>query len=337
MADEPPATTPRRPGTGDGTLFPIAVRIGRMSRGVGLTTAARAALPPDAVAALAALTHLGDPPVLVAIAALAYWLWDRDRGVHLLSLTICALALVVALKGLFALPRPPETLHAVPADGYGFPSGHALGAAALIGGVAVSMESGSWARRSVIGGILVTTVAVSRVGLGVHYAIDVLAGVGTGLLLLVVHRRLARDDPGRGFALAAVFALAGLVTAGLTRDALALAGLAVGGVIGLRLTPTPPVPPRRRDLPIAAGGVPLMAGLGLLAAGPWAPAPVVPVAAGALTAGILVVPSLPSLVRDTSTADTGAADTAGQSAAAGPDVEATGLHDEPLAPLDREN
>lgn len=263
-----------------------------MTRGVGLADAAGTSLPPTVTAVLTALTHLGDPVVLVAVATLAYWVWDRDRGAALLSLAVGALALVVLLKATFALPRPPASLHAVPADGFGFPSGHALGAAAVIGGLAAATDAWTGPRRAVVAGVLIAVVAVSRVGLGVHYAVDVVVGVTIGLGYLAVHRWALPRDGSRGFSLAVLVAVAGLGVAGPTRDALALVGLAVGGLIALRVTPTPPVARLGRDLPVAAVGIPVAVGLGATAAGPWAPTPVVPVAGAALAGGVIALPTV---------------------------------------------
>lgn len=265
-----------------------------MTRRLGLMQAASAWLPPEAVGVLGVLTHLGDPPVLLAVATLVYWVRDRERGAALLSLTIGALALVVALKATFGLSRPPVAFRAIPADGYGFPSGHALGAGAVFGGLAVYTDAWSWTTRATVAGSLISVVAVSRVGLGVHYAVDVIAGVAFGLLFLVLHRVVLDRDGTRGFSLAVGVAVAGLLIAGPTRDALALVGLAVGGLLAVWLTPTPPVAGDRRDIQYVAAGLPVAVVLGVAAGGPWTPIPLVPVAGIALTAGIIALPCLPS-------------------------------------------
>lgn len=269
-----------------------------MTRGVGLVDAAGPSLPPAAVAVLTGLTHLGDPPVLVAVAALAYWGWDRDRGAALLSLAVGALALVVVLKATFGLPRPPTSLHAVPADGFGFPSGHALGAAAVFGGLAVYTRAWTWPRRAGIAGVLIAVVAATRVGLGVHYTVDVVAGVAAGLVFLAVHRQVLPRDGTRGFSLAVVVAVAGIVVAGPTRDALALVGLAVGGLLAFQVTSAPSVARWGRDLPVVVAGIPVAVGLGAAAAGPWAPTPVVPVAGVALAAGVIALPAVAARLVD---------------------------------------
>lgn len=116
-----------------------------------------------------------------------------------------AYGLVLGLKHAVARPRPyvHRSLHARAARHKGpspdgatlsFPSGHASLSAAL-----VTSWSLSFPRWYVIGpGTLwATSVALSRVHLGVHYPSDVLAGVllGTGVALLVHQLRTALSPP----------------------------------------------------------------------------------------------------------------------------------------------
>ncbi|MFB6251410.1 MAG: phosphatase PAP2 family protein [Halobellus sp.] len=156
------------------------------TRGVG-EVALVESLPAVVAAVFWWLTHLGNPYLLLSLVALAYLFGDRvglprRSAAIALGLGLCAIGLTIGLKQLFALPRPPISYR----GGYGFPSGHALGSTTFWGGVAVLAIRGRWRRRLVIAGAVVTVVALSRVLIGVHYLVDVVAGVGIGVALLAV-------------------------------------------------------------------------------------------------------------------------------------------------------
>jgi membrane-associated phospholipid phosphatase len=154
------------------------------SRGIG--EAAAAGSLPDAVVTLFwVLTELGNPWVCLVAVAAAYVVGrrsglSRPAAAFVLGLALCALGLVLGLKHLFALPRPPGAA----ADGYGFPSGHALGATVFWGGVALLAERGSRRLRLGVASAVVLLVAASRVVVGVHYLVDVVAGTVLGVALL---------------------------------------------------------------------------------------------------------------------------------------------------------
>jgi len=194
-------------------------------RSIGVAVAAERLLPPAVREAFGLLTALGDAGVLLAVVALCYWFdgRERERAAFALAATLGATALTLALKGLFALPRPPSALHLSPATGYGFPSGHALAAAAAWG--ALALDRGRGRARAAVAGVVVAVVATSRVVIGVHYAVDVVVGVLVGLAYLAALVRIAEWRAGRAFAAAAVLAVAAVVTNGPTPDVVApLAG-----------------------------------------------------------------------------------------------------------------
>jgi len=83
----------------------------------------------------------------------------------------------------------PVALEPVFADiatghGPGFPSGHALGTTMVWGGVALILDQGTRRARAAVAGTVVALVSLSRLVLGVHYAVDVVVGVALGLLAL---------------------------------------------------------------------------------------------------------------------------------------------------------
>ena len=77
------------------------------------------------------------------------------------------------------------------ADGYGFPSGHATAATAVYGGVAAVLPAGTGRLRYAAAGSVVAVVALSRIAIGVHYLVGVVAGVLLGLTVLALLLALA--------------------------------------------------------------------------------------------------------------------------------------------------
>lgn len=259
--------------------------------GIALATrgveAAFGVLPLPVLVLFAAVTQLGDTWFYFVTLAGLYWAGDhapgldRRRSAFLLGAALSALALTLTLKGIFALPRPPgagtaaeaEALpgllgplyeHAATADGYGFPSGHATGAALVWGGAALVASVGRRRTRLAVGGAVVLLIGLSRVVLGVHYVVDVLAGfaVGGAALALLV-RGGAVDSPGRALWLAVALALVGAATT-FAADPLSALGSALGarvawGAVGEEVVR---VPDTTRHLAATVGvGFPVFGGL----------------------------------------------------------------------------
>ncbi|WP_049986677.1 phosphatase PAP2 family protein [Halobellus rufus] len=220
------------------------------TRGIGEVAFADS-LPEAVTAVFWALTHLGNPYLLLACVALAYLLGDRvgisrRSAAFALGLGLCAIGLTIGLKHLFGLPRPPISYR----DGLGFPSGHALGSTTFWGGVAVLAHRGAWRRRLAVAAAVVATVALSRVLIGVHYLADVVAGVAIGTAFLAAVFELGPgfdlDDrtgalatpTGRHvtalFGLALALGVAALLVAPGESELFLGIGTAVGGVLAWR-------------------------------------------------------------------------------------------------------
>lgn len=152
-----------------------------MSRGLGTIEAMRSLLPAWGVEAFAALTVLGDFLVVSLVLAAVYALYDRESGAVALVAFAGGALLIASLKWVLAMPRPPSAVTAVAADGYGFPSGHAFSSTVGFGLLALVIDRGRGSVRFGLAALGVTMVSLSRVAIGVHYAVDVLAGVALGL------------------------------------------------------------------------------------------------------------------------------------------------------------
>ncbi|WP_338726803.1 phosphatase PAP2 family protein [Haladaptatus sp. DJG-WS-42] len=263
-----------------------------MTRGLGELDVLRSLIPDLLVPVFALVTQLGDLWVYFVVLSVLYWLgprtprWrdgvDREKMAYVIALTLGALSLTLALKGLFALPRPPspdivpgsqfvpQAYHAAyewlaVSDGYGFPSGHALGSTVVWGGLALTLAVSTLRRRLATATGIVALISLSRLVLGVHYLVDILAGVALGVTYLLIERRITGEDPRLAFWVAAGIAAVAFVTTGFGFEGAAALGATLGGVftwqaVSPRLDRTPT---RREAYTTAVLGLPV---LGLLLA-----------------------------------------------------------------------
>jgi len=207
--------------------------------GLGVAERAVAAVPEFLVPALEALTALGDPAVLAAAVTLAYWhgpgrIFDGfDDGMALVAGSLSGLAAVAALKPLFAHPRPAAAL--VAESGFALPSGHAAGSAAVLTAGALVCTVSTANRRWAVAVAVTGLVSATRIALGVHYLLDVVAGaiLGAGAAFVAVH--LARRRTDYGLRTAAVVGALGYLATGAT-DPLAVGGVAGGAALAWHLT-----------------------------------------------------------------------------------------------------
>lgn len=202
----------------------------------------RELFPAAYTGAYAAVTDLGSATVLLFGLAVTYWVTPRREVAAVVGYGFVGYAVVVVLKTAFALARPPESVHLVAADGYGFPSGHAVAAVVVYGGLAVEFDWLDDPRKAGAVAVVVAAVALSRVVLGVHYLGDVVAGVVVGALVVAGTRRLARGDPRLTFAVGTPAALVAVAVTGAGATALGILGACVGGLVAGRLPDASPAP-----------------------------------------------------------------------------------------------
>jgi membrane-associated phospholipid phosphatase len=225
-------------------------------RGLGVPVALGDLLGPFVVV-FALVTQLGDLWFLTLLVTLPYWLGrstprvgaaiDRERAATVVALLFGSIALLTTLKPIFGVPRPPGADVApqaslVPAvldglyawlstgDGFGFPSGHALGTTIVFGGLAWAVRVGSRRGRIAVAAALVTLVSFSRLALGVHYLVDVVAGAAVGLAYLAIVLGVL-DSPRDAFGFATAVTLLGLVVVEPGPELVAAVGLCAGGTV----------------------------------------------------------------------------------------------------------
>ena len=158
------------------------------------------------------LAHMGSPPVIVAMAAVAAvvgLVWRKVRGAAW-TLPIAVIGAGVIIQGVKLLvhrPRPSFFTPLLHEAGYSFPSGHSLIAMVvygLLGYFALHLFKNPTLRLLVriVTVLVVVAIGVSRVYVGVHYPTDVLAGWTAGvpwlMTCLALHEVLARRWPATG-------------------------------------------------------------------------------------------------------------------------------------------
>lgn len=214
-------------------------------------------------------SYLGSVWFVAPTVVLAFWFWDRHRFAFWLGIVMGGYALMVGLKGLFATPRPgvgpaiaPDSLPTVAALLYApaveiatmsFPSGHALAGTIIWTMLALESTHGTRRQRLAVAASMIVLISVSRVGVGVHYPIDVVAGVAVAVAYLAValslrDRLTARTNSARiaastVFVLGAVLSLLAFRTnAQAQPNAVVLFGGCVGALLAWQYA-TPPREP----------------------------------------------------------------------------------------------
>jgi undecaprenyl-diphosphatase len=143
---------------------------------------------------LGAATLVGGTAGLVALVAVvaAVLLLRRSRAsaAFLVAIAGAGALLNVVLKLIFARARPDLASAIAVAQGYSFPSGHAMGSFITFGALAYLLlrQAWPWAARSAGLALAMTAVllvGLSRVYLGVHWASDIAGGWSAGAAWLV--------------------------------------------------------------------------------------------------------------------------------------------------------
>ncbi|SER49750.1 phosphatase PAP2 family protein [Natrinema salaciae] len=240
-----------------------------MYRGADVLEAIRELVPGWGAVLAAAVTQLGDGWWLLVLGIGASWAvawrWAarrarghqpdrharRPEGPWFVAVIVGGLAVMTALKHVFALPRPdlatidpaalPSSMRSLhvsvaTAGGYGFPSGHAVGATVTYGLLALTLEAGTRRVRLAVAAVIVAAVCLTRLVLGVHYPIDVVAGVVVGSCYLAATWWLLERSPfdrtATAFAVALGLAGVAMVASGHADSAVAYVALTAGALAG---------------------------------------------------------------------------------------------------------
>lgn len=149
-----------------------------------------------------AITRTAGPLILVPISITVVYLWRRsEKTAAALIVTSFLTAIIVGqlFKMQFARPRPDVFTPLVVEHTASFPSGHTLAALSFYGLLSLLLWERGHRFWSVVSGIWVFLIALSRIYLGAHYPSDVLASLALGTILLIItlftYKRLTATQP----------------------------------------------------------------------------------------------------------------------------------------------
>ncbi len=162
-----------------------------------------------------AVTRLGEETAFLVIALILFWCVDKNKGYYILSVGFVGTLANQFLKLWFRIPRPwivdskftilEQAREA--ASGYSFPSGHTQSAVGTFGGIAY-ISKNRWIKYIAV--TVAVLVAFSRMYIGVHTPVDVLASVAIAIFLIFALEPLVLGNFKRNFpfVFAGMFAIA---------------------------------------------------------------------------------------------------------------------------------
>ena len=188
-------------------------------RNVGVTETLAGQVPDALIPVLVVVTFFGSPTFFAlaapVVSAVGYRraVFDRRTAFRFLAIVAFVIGATELLKNGLAIPRPPESLHRIAEDGFGFPSGHATVTTGTLFGLVAVLEGRAKTWHLVAAGGWAVVIAATRVLLGVHYVGDVVAGFLVGLSVAGIALALTSRTLGGTFLLGAGMAAFGAAIA----------------------------------------------------------------------------------------------------------------------------
>ena len=135
------------------------------------------------------ITMLGEKNVLIVVITWMFWNVNKKKGFILSYTLMFSLLVNSALKISFHKPRPFQVLSGITgkrvetATGYSFPSGHTQGASTFYPTLALLFRKW-WLYGFAV--LISMLIALSRVYLGVHWPVDVIAAFILGIMVSLI-------------------------------------------------------------------------------------------------------------------------------------------------------
>lgn len=134
------------------------------------------------------VTNLVNETLFVLFVIIVYWCISKEKGLKLVCSMLFSIFINIGLKNIFRIPRPFTYSNVIQKDlitsyGYSFPSGHSQTAASFFTSLWLEFR---FRFLLVIGIIMTLLIGFSRIYLGVHTPIDVVCGIFTGILAVLL-------------------------------------------------------------------------------------------------------------------------------------------------------
>jgi undecaprenyl-diphosphatase len=135
---------------------------------------------------------VGEQTFVIAVILYIFYNYDKKKGFGLFTSVLFAVLGMGILKAIVRAPRPFQVLESIggkrleTATGYSFPSGHTTTGSAFYTALALTYKKRSV---SIFCAVMMALVGLSRLYLGVHWPIDVFAGLLLGVTVSFVVSR----------------------------------------------------------------------------------------------------------------------------------------------------
>ena len=144
------------------------------------------------------VTYFASEVMIILVSLIFFLFLKRKRyGVLVILNAVIIFALNVCLKLIFMRERPFD-LMIITENGYSFPSGHAMASFGFYGFIIYLIWGMNFDKKakiifSILLGLLIFMIGISRIYLGVHYASDVLAGYLISGAYLIIYITLSKS------------------------------------------------------------------------------------------------------------------------------------------------
>lgn len=137
------------------------------------------------------ITSFANPLTIVSLclASLLSLIWKYKASIYLIIVTIISTVFNFLTKNI-VLRNRPDHLRLIEETGYSFPSGHAMGSIAFYGFVIFLLSKSKINKYlkiflSIIIGLTIFLIGISRIYVGVHYPSDIIGGFLLGYIILI--------------------------------------------------------------------------------------------------------------------------------------------------------